>query len=144
MTDKEYRTTRDRIRKIWKEWRVNLGLRWWQTRVEFVREDNKDHFDCVAKCVVQWEYMFATITCYLPGLAEKNDKDLEETIVHECVHILVNEMREFAPEKLEERKLFDAMKHEERTVTGITNALLWTKYAHKPKEVAKKTKRRGK
>jgi len=43
----------------------------------------------------------------------ENDQ-IEMTIVHELCHALVNEMRK------------DGIDHEERTVTALTKAFLWT------------------
>ena len=128
MTDKEYRTTRRRIIYFWEKWLLTLGFRHWSITADFLRDKDvsAEGWECLGKCSVGWEYMQAIVTFYVPGLLDKSDKDLEEIVVHEMVHILVNEMRQFAPETLSKEKMDEAMKHEERVVVMITNALLWT------------------
>lgn len=144
MTTKEYIQIRNKAQKFFHEWRLNLGLRWWQVTLRTHDERFEDNGDCNGTCRVDWEYLYATIDLYLSNLVGKSDKEIEELVVHELCHILVNEMREFAPEKMEGEELKKAMKHEERVVSCLTNAFLWTKYAHKPKDPGKKNKKVGK
>lgn len=63
---------------------------------------------CAATCTASWEYRQAQITFNMPLLAAKKEEEIEEIIVHEMVHVLVNEMRE------------KGIKHEERVVTELT------------------------
>lgn len=56
----------------------------------------------------------------LPVMEELTDDELEEIFVHECGHILVNEMRGDPDDWLD---------HEERVVSTLTKAFLWVRSA---------------
>ena len=47
-------------------------------------------------------------------------------VIHELVHCLVHEMREWSPTKQENDALDKCMAHEERVVTELTDAIIWT------------------
>lgn len=121
MTDKEFRDTKRRIMKIFDSWRLNMGLRHWEVTTEFVREPQEDRV--AGRAHVRWEYQLATLEFFCAELLPLSDRNLEEIIVHEMVHILVNEMREFA----KDTESAAQMKHEERVTTILTNALIWTR-----------------
>lgn len=73
-----------------------------------------------------WHYLLATITWDLQAVADQNDEELESAFVHECCHILVNEMRMWAEKDMDEAKHDEAVHHEERVVSTLANALVWT------------------
>jgi predicted SprT family Zn-dependent metalloprotease len=62
-----------------------------------------------------WRYMHAYIGVCVPSVARVSDEELENAVVHELVHILVNEMQ---------KKDQD---HEERAVTLTTKAILFVR-----------------
>lgn len=70
------------------------------------------------RCAAKWQYLTATITVFMPDISDCSDAELEGHLVHELCHCLVNELREAREDWLD---------HEERVVTGITNAILWTR-----------------
>lgn len=68
----------------------------------------------VARSICDWRYATCTLQINEPELLEMNKRDAEFVIVHELCHALVNEMRE------------EGIDHEERVVTGLAKAFLWT------------------
>jgi hypothetical protein len=120
VNDREYARARRRVERIFHRWRADLGLRWWSVRLEFERERHPR--DSTETCVLgettaNWKYMNARIVFFLPEIAAMDDADLERSVVHELVHVLVNEMTE--------RDEDDA--HQERVVTTLTDAFIWTR-----------------
>lgn len=121
MTDK-LQETKERIAELAKTWTQRLGLGWW--RVDFIFRDDPqtilDNFGndrdeiTLARTYVSWMYAQAKVDINLPAWSELDDEEKERAIVHELIHILVNEMRE------------GELHHEERVVTGLTKAIFWT------------------
>ena len=114
---------RKTINKLINKWTYRLGLKWWQVRVDYYEKPNdiirtfgNDNIDktVVARSICDWRYATCTLQINLPILLEMNKRDAEFVIVHELCHALVNEMRE------------EGIDHEERVVTGLTKAFLWT------------------
>lgn len=128
MTDQDYAKQVARIRALSSKWLKPLGLLWWTVHLEYAREgfDTSEHpHGCLAYTKVSWEYLEATITFNMPLVLNQTDDDLEYCFVHECCHILINEMRD----ALDGDNLF--LKHEERVCTTLARAFLWTFVAGK-------------
>jgi len=107
-----------KITKLAEKWLIILGLRnWVNINLQVSEESCPRGKDTVATAYPEWEYRHATIEFYLPACQEIDDDKLEYFFVHECCHILVNEMAS---------KKKGARKHEERTVTQLAQAFLWT------------------
>lgn len=127
MTDADYAKQKSRIGAMVDKWLSQLGLKWWSIDLTFHREGipTTDARDIAAgwtingTCEAKWEYLKATIAFNMPNVAGMDDCDLERFFVHECCHILVNEM--CPSERTEE-----SWKHEERVVAQLTKAFLWT------------------
>lgn len=117
MTDKEYSKEKRRVEKLLEKWIKPLGLGWWMIDISYSRDfaGDTDGFDTVAECSSKWYYRIADVKFYLPAVARIDDARLEVLVVHELMHIFVNEMRE----KDEDRR------HEEHVVTGLANAIVW-------------------
>lgn len=101
----------------WIKW---LGLLWWHVEVVYFTNKKaiKKNFrskDVVMVCHANWMYMQATIFVNVPKAQTLEDDDVEATVVHELVHVLVNEMRA------------EGIDHEERVVTGLTKAFQWVR-----------------
>ena len=98
MTDKEYNAQRTRVRKIIKKWHQSLGLNWWRVTYTFKREkaerenDEDKDWATTAKCIASPNYLDATIIFYLPEVATMPDEELEETVLHEMMHIFLSPM----------------------------------------------------
>jgi hypothetical protein len=115
--------TKDMIKAAFKKWLKPLGLLWWDVKIN-LRDDPEEisqHFrdpgdDEVVAAVtyVKWQYASASIDVNVPAFAGLDQNKIERIVVHECCHILVNEMRE------------GEIHHEERVVTQLTKAFFWT------------------
>lgn len=131
MTDAEYNVQKKRLTALQKKWLLPLGLRWWKVTFSYSREplksDEAEGRTCLAQTLVDWEYLKATVTFDMQCIADESDEDLEETFVHECMHIFVHEMRMWAGPEVTVEKQEEAMKHEERVVTQLANAVIWTR-----------------
>lgn len=121
MTDKEYNEQRTRVRKLIKKWHQTLGLNWWRLKYEFKREksekdsdDDKD-WATTARCIASPNYLDATIIFYLPEIATMDDNELEETVLHEMMHVFLSPMS--TKEKDDE---------EERVATTLARAFIYT------------------
>lgn len=121
MTDAEYRKTKARVWKLAKRWQTALGLKWWHIEYDWLREslgdDGKPDWEVTAKVRVEWMYLKACITVCLPVMMDMSDTEIERTLVHEFMHVLVAEMR---------HPCDDSDSHEERVVTTLTSAIFWT------------------
>jgi Fe-S cluster biosynthesis and repair protein YggX len=107
-----------KIQEIFEKWSYLLGLRWWDVSLTLSKEKTdflKDNGETVlARTWADWRYMKATILINYREIKLLDPEEIEKIIVHELCHVLVNEMRE------------GDITHEERVVTTLTNAFLWT------------------
>ena len=125
MKRKAFKRHRARCQRIIRDWLQPLGLLWWQ--VDTLYYDDPAEFPggaghgdshIVARVWAQWEYLTAKIAINVPEVAQMDDDKLERVLVHELCHILVSEMRA-DPDACTD--------HEERTVTQLANAFIWTR-----------------
>ena len=107
------------IRRTFDKWIYRLGLRWWDITIlwydkpKMINKEFKNP-DICARTYVDWRYSEATITVNMPKLSSLRKEKIERAIVHELLHIPVNEMRE------------TGIHHEERVVTTLQKAIFWT------------------
>ena len=108
-----------------KKWVKKTWLGWWTTEVVFkdaIDYQSNSEFNCensLAYCDTSWAYMHAKIIVN-STLLEKMDTDtLEFIVVHELMHIILNEMRE------------EGIEHEERVATVLANSFLLTERTSK-------------
>lgn len=131
MKRKAYKRQRARIQVYFDKWITWLGLRWWDLEIHYYDKrktfrkgtDARSHQTAMT-IHARWEYGMASIAVNVPVLADLSDRELEEAVVHELTHALINEMREDDPDR----------KHEERVVTTLTNAFMWTRNGARTKE----------
>lgn len=117
--------TKKKIREYMEKWTEPLGLLWWKISVHFVTEppDVVAHFRddesgvAVAKTYSSWEYLEADIYFNVAALSKHDDGDIEKAVLHELCHILVCETRE------------NEIHHEERVVSSLQRAFIWTRLA---------------
>lgn len=134
-TQEQHDKTKQKIGSLVDYWLSVTGLKHWEKiDIIYSEEAKETNVDCCADCSVSWEYKQAAITFYVPLLMDQPDERLEYFVVHEISHILVAEMREFGPDQNKEENWTGdawakAMKHEERTVTSLAQALIWTNKA---------------
>lgn len=114
--------TTDHIKAMFSKWLKPLGLLWWKIDVRYYelpsevihRFGNEEERIIAARTFADWRYGEATIDINLLAFMDMTVEEIERAIVHECMHILVNEMRE------------GEIHHEERVVTTLTKAIFWT------------------
>ena len=116
MTAARYREIKRRVEELTTHWEGRLGIeRFAKVRHVFV-EDHHEDPDQVADTEILWQYRSAKITFYLPPLSTLQDDTLEESVVHEYVHILVAAMEQHVGNGCEEQV--------EYAVENVTQALL--------------------
>ena len=112
----------EQIKKLCNTWIYRLGLKWWEVTLNFVTDKTEAYkmfgYDqesiVMARSYPDWRYMTCTIYFNIPAMKSKTEDEIEKIIIHELCHALVNEMRE------------GHIDHEERVVTTLTKAFLWT------------------
>ena len=127
MTDKEYAFQKKRVLDLRKKWHSLLGLGWWKVEFNFCREpkDSSEKSTYAPKAVggfwsVVMEtssdpyYLTANVTCYLTECMKLDDSDLEETYLHEMMHIFLAPMQH-------NKKSGE----EERVATSLARAFQW-------------------
>lgn len=113
MKDKQAKKLATKYFKWWTHW---LGLRYGEINlelVEFIKSASGP--DVEGKCESDWRYQDATITIALHKLREMNKYQIEGLIVHELMHVFLNEMRE------------EGLDHEERVATNLQKAFMWVR-----------------
>lgn len=121
-TPKEEPTPHELAKAAFAKWIPMLGLAWWDLEIvyyddptEIVNRFRNDDNGIVTMFVsTNWIYAESRVSVNLPALTDMTPDKIERTVVHELCHILVNEMRE------------GELHHEERVVTGLTKAFMWT------------------
>ncbi len=103
-------------------WIERLGLGWWDIQIhyydnpgEIVRLFRQVDNGGIVPAFVDANGMYgaAKISVNLPAFEGMEPDEIERIVVHELMHILVNEMRE------------GELHHEERVVTQLTKAIFW-------------------
>lgn len=122
MTDEEYEAERARIRAIYDRWEPVLGLDAWLITLDYhtgpyVCADGTPSGNAYATAAPHWDYQSASLSFNLQKTRTEDDDDLEDIVVHECVHVLLHELRGTAA-------MDDHQEHEEHAATMITRALI--------------------
>jgi hypothetical protein len=116
MKDKKIkRYARERF-EWWTHW---LGLQYSDITLEFVDVIDEGNglvnLDQVGVCYSNWKYMESHIVLSMRKLRDFDKEQIEKTIVHELMHVMLNEMRE------------DGIEHEERVATSLQKAFFWVR-----------------
>lgn len=127
MKRKAYKRHRKRCQAIFEAWLRPLGLLWWDVTINYYRDPSEFPVGTgsadarvAARVWAQWEYLQATIAINVAEIATMDDDELERVLVHELCHILVNEVCDDSKAE---------SPHEERTVTQLAKAFIWTRDA---------------
>lgn len=97
-------------------WQRIMDLSHFLIKHEFVNEVSEENPETIAEATTQWQYRESTITWYLPNARELESDALEDTVVHELVHVALAPIQDFVPNKHE--------KLSEYVTEGIARALL--------------------
>jgi len=104
-----------------RKWVQKTWLGWWKIDIRYfsnkeyakVRGYSKKHArNSVATCRVNWGYLEAFIDVNSSAIKNMNDEELEYAVVHELMHIFLNEMRE------------KGIEHEERVATLLARSFI--------------------
>ncbi len=99
----------------WVRW---LGLGYGDISLEFVEyiSDAGSSYidtDVAGECHTDWRYQETHIYFAMNRLRKLSKKMIEKVVVHELMHVFLNEMRE------------EGIDHEERVATSLQKAFLW-------------------
>jgi hypothetical protein len=111
---KSKKQTEKLIKKYMEWWRDKLGLDHYRIVVTYVLAW-EGGLTCDALCDTKWQYLDAGIQFNVNKMKELSDRDIEETVVHELMHIFLNQMRE------------EGVKNEERVATELQKAFMWVR-----------------
>ena len=103
------------------KWVKKTWLGWWSIEVEYysAHEYFKERGlseDSLAVCHTNWQYMTATIRVNSDKLEEQKEEDIELIVLHELMHVFLNEMRS--------DEGTNGIEHEERVATVLAKSFL--------------------
>lgn len=67
------------------------------------------------RCHTDWRYQETTIYISLDAIKRMDKGEIEKVVVHELMHVFLNEMRE------------EGIDHEERVATNLQKAFVWVR-----------------
>lgn len=114
LSDPEFAAVQKRVFDAVGTWKERLWLWGWNVQLRWGDGAIPDGDMAVASCDARWEYMRATLTFDVRGMAD--EQSIDAVVIHELLHALVNEMRMLAVSA-------DDITHEERVVTHLTNVI---------------------
>lgn len=98
-------------------WVKNTGLGWW--KVDILYDDDRQKYEgengyeAIMRCFADWRYGTAQVYVNVAMAKTQDKEELEMCVVHELMHVFLNEMRE------------GELHHEERVATTLAKAFLW-------------------
>ncbi len=108
--------TRKLIERYFLAWEEVLGFGNQKITIKVV-DSWEGELDCDAICDTKWWYMESVLTFNISHMRRQSEHQIETTVVHELMHIFLNEMRE------------EGIKHEEHVATQLQKAFMWVKHA---------------
>jgi hypothetical protein len=111
----------DEIDDLIDYWKGKLGIGTWTLYISYVPHYCSTSKDINANIGCQWEYRNAHINFFLPALLKLDSDDLEQTVVHELCHCVVDPLV----------NKHSKQKSVEVVVTDMAKALLATKRAER-------------
>jgi hypothetical protein len=101
LNDREYRQAQRLVEKAMRKWVPLLGLQDWAINLQVSRQPFVGEYTgAAASCSAHWPYQSASITFSAPDVHEQPEK-VEEWMVHELVHCLLEEMQHEGDEHIE-------------------------------------------
>jgi len=98
------------IRKYLVKWKSNLYLGMWKIDWnirDYLGAARDEGYSTTATCDTSWKYFTADIDFSYVQLKDMEESEIEKIIIHELIHIVVNEMQE------------DGIEHEERVTSHL-------------------------
>ncbi len=138
MTDAEFTSWHLRVKRQVDGWVKVFPLTAWDIQVRYHRttaafvDDTPDEVTAVAAgcAIVRWEYAMATLHFNLERMEScgYTGDDIERSVVHEYMHLLLNEVRPQEPTG-------DWLDHEEHAASMLAYAFQETRNAFRPAPV---------
>jgi predicted metallopeptidase len=118
LTEKDLTKYKRTVERVLNKWVKLLGLDRCTLTIEFSDESktSEEGMSVIAETSASWQYNAAYIIFYLANFNKVKPDRIEMAIIHELIHILVNEMRNYSAS--------DGTEHEERVVCSLTDAVL--------------------
>lgn len=119
-TDAEWLALQAKIQGWIDAWADRMWLNWWDVHIVWYRGDIPDSNreavppgrKALMDCTPDYRYFEATIRVNLERALDFGDDYLENVVIHELAHIVLNEMRDWKPSR-------KGMKREERVATHL-------------------------
>lgn len=128
MEHEAYEAEKARIERFYQKWREPLGLDGWDVARTYhdgpyVQEGGVE--SGTASTHVMWEYRYAALSFNIQKTRELPDERLEDVVLHECMHILLHELRPLREQGADATiaNAYDRM-HEERVATSLAWAFM--------------------
>lgn len=118
MTDREYKQTKARLRKLISKWYKPGGWGWWRTDFNYSDERQPGNNGVAAETHADFKYSHATITFYFPVIKDMSDEELEHTLVHELCHLTGSTYPNF-------QDTDDGVARFERTIDDFAKHIIW-------------------
>jgi predicted metal-dependent peptidase len=123
---KQKQVSKKKLLKICQKWQMILGLRDWQIGIRYAKDDKE--IPGAGQCNMTATHRQATILILKPKYILKREyMDLEDTIVHELIHIPINQ---FFDGKDANHATYLAW---EQTVSALAEAFMEVKHGNRRK-----------
>lgn len=127
MTEAEFREQKDRIDSIFTAVVEALRMDEWTLKASYINDscDSEEDGDrTLAQVNTSWAYREAYINIFVPDMAQCADAEIQSHLIHELMHVAVNEMREWQDaDDGNSHSLRRAKNHEERVVCSLVRLL---------------------
>ncbi len=128
MNDREYREQKQRIHRVMSWWVKHAGIGYWKVTSNYDRDGSTfRERDDIAHVVADWRYHEATIDWNMTAVAELDDEDLEYGVVHELMHVHLNEFWGARVRDEPEEGDREAKAHEESIATNLAKSMIWVR-----------------
>lgn len=119
-----------RVQKVVDYWwkALELDARGFVLKINYNREERHEEEDnqiwrTFMEIGTSWQYQHADMAVWIPECYHQSDEQIEEDVVHEFMHMLVNEMRADPKIGPKDEDSIDLHNHEERVVTSLARSL---------------------
>ncbi len=103
------------IRKYVVKWKQYLFLGAWKIdwNIREYLSGGCEGFQITGRCDSKWQYFIASMDFSYVQMKDMSEEDIEKVVIHEMLHIVLNETRE------------DGIDHEERVTSQLTMIMDW-------------------
>lgn len=128
LNDVEFEAQKARVTRIIDKWYGPMDLNWCRLELVWLRgegpvDNDGSNFQTYATTATLWEYRRARIKFYLACFSALSDEDAEGMVVHELVHIAIDEA---VKDCWNDKGQFQH-KHMERVVESLARAFIYVR-----------------